>query len=308
MNKKVSIIGAGNVGATTAQYIAEDNLADITLIDIVAGTPQGKALDLMEAAPLRQSNSKVTGSNDYAETKDSDIVVITAGLARKPGMSRDDLLEKNSQIMKAVVENVVQQSPECILIIVTNPLDIMTYLAMKTSGFAAHRVFGMAGVLDSARMRAFVAMELSVPVEDTEAMVLGGHGDSMVPLPRLCTVSGKPISELLAKEKVDQIVARTRKAGGESVAHLKTGSAFYSTAASITEMVTAIINDKKQLLPCAAYLQGEYGINDIYLGVPVILGAKGIEKIAEIELTEEEKTALHTSANAVKNGITKLKL
>lgn len=308
MNKKVSIIGAGNVGATTAQYIAEDNLADITLIDIVAGTPQGKALDLMEAAPLRQSNSKVTGSNDYAETKDSDIVVITAGLARKPGMSRDDLLEKNSQIMKAVVENVVQQSPECILIIVTNPLDIMTYLAMKTSGFAAHRVFGMAGVLDSARMRAFVAMELSVPVEDTEAMVLGGHGDSMVPLPRLCTVSGKPISELLAKEKVDQIVARTRKAGGEIVAHLKTGSAFYSTAASITEMVTAIINDKKQLLPCAAYLQGEYGINDIYLGVPVILGAKGIEKIAEISLTEEEKTALHTSANAVKNGITKLKL
>ena len=308
MNKKVSIIGAGNVGATTAQYIAEDNLADITLIDIVAGTPQGKALDLMEAAPLRQSNSKVTGSNDYAETKDSDIVVITAGLARKPGMSRDDLLEKNSQIMKAVVENVVQQSPECILIIVTNPLDIMTYLAMKTSGFAAHRVFGMAGVLDSARMRAFVAMELSVPVEDTEAMVLGGHGDSMVPLPRLCTVSGKPISELLAKEKVDQIVARTRKAGGEIVAHLKTGSAFYSTAASITEMVTAIINDKKQLLPCAAYLQGEYGINDIYLGVPVILGAKGIEKIAEISLTEEEKTALHTSAEAVKNTIEKLNI
>ena len=306
MKNKVSVIGAGHVGATVAQYIAQDELADVVLIDVVEGLPQGKALDLMEAAPVRGFDSTITGSNDYKDTANSDIVVITGGLARKPGMSREDLLIKNSEIIKSITEQVAKESPESIIIMVTNPLDIMTYLCWKTSGFPPNRVVGMAGILDTARLRAFVAMELKVSVKDIQAMVLGGHGDAMVPLARHCTVSGKPITELISKERIESIVQRTRKAGGEIVGYLKTGSAYYSPGASATEMVEAILKDKKSLLPCAAYLNGEYGLKDVYVGVPAILGAGGVEKIEEIELAEEEKKALHHSAQIVKENIAKL--
>ncbi len=303
---KISIIGAGNVGATTAHWAASKELGDIVLVDIVEGMPQGKALDLLEASPIEDFDCNIIGTNSYDETADSDIVVITAGLARKPGMSREDLLAKNKEIVSGVVNEVVKRSPNCFMIMVSNPLDAMTYLAKKLSGFPKERVFGMAGVLDTARFRTFVAMELNVSVEDTQALVLGGHGDDMVPLPRYCTVSGVPITELLSKEKIDRIVERTRKAGGEIVALLKTGSAYYSPAAAVVQMVEAILKDKKRILPCAAYLEGEYGLNDIYFGVPVKLGSKGVEAIIEVSLTDEEKKAVEKSAQAVRKTIKEL--
>jgi len=308
MKNKVSVIGAGHVGATVAQYIAQDELADVVMVDVMEGLPQGKSLDLLEASPVREFDSILLGSNSYKDTANSDLVVITAGLARKPGMSREDLLVKNSAIIKAVTKEVIKESPDSIIIMVTNPLDVMTYLSWKVSGFSPNRVFGMAGTLDSARFRAFVARELDVSVEDTQALVLGGHGDSMLPLPRYCTVSGIPITELISRERIESIVARTRKAGGEIVAHLKTGSAYYSPGACAAEMVEAVLKDKRRLLPCAAYLNGEYGLGDVYAGVPVILGAGGIEKIVEVNLTEEEKKSLAASIEKVKESIEKLGL
>jgi malate dehydrogenase len=308
MKNKVSVIGAGHVGATVAQYVAEMELADVVMVDIVEGLPQGKSLDLLEASPVRGFDSILLGSNDYKDTADSDIIVITGGLARKPGMSREDLLVKNAEIIKSITENVAKASPDSFIIMVTNPLDIMTYLSWKISGFPSQRVFGMAGVLDSARFRAFVARALDVSVEDTQALVLGGHGDSMVPLPRYCTVSGIPLPELLSKDKIDSIVERTRKAGGEIVAHLKTGSAYYSPGACVAEMVEAVLKNKKRLMPVAAYVNGEYGLTDVYVGVPVILGAAGVEKVLEVNLTEEEKKALLASSEKVKKNIEKLGL
>ncbi len=306
MKNKVSVIGSGHVGATVAQYIAERELADVVMVDIVEGLPQGKSLDLWEASPLRGFDSVLSGSNDYKDTVNSDIVVITGGLARKPGMSREDLLIKNAEIIKSITKEVAEKSPESFIVMVTNPLDIMTYLSWKISGFASQRVFGMAGMLDSARFRAFVARELNVSVRDTQALVLGGHGDSMVPLPRYCTVCGIPLPELIPQERIDSLVQRTRKAGGEIVAHLKTGSAYYSPGASVAEMVEAVLKDKKRLLPCAAYLNGEYGLKDVYVGVPVILGSGGVEKIIEIRLNDQEKEALASSAQKVKANIEKL--
>ena len=306
MKHKVSVIGAGHVGATVVQYIAENELADVVLLDIVEGLARGKSLDLTETSPVRGFDVNFTGSNDYKDTANSDIVVITGGLARKPGMSREDLLVKNSEIIKSITENVIAASPDCLIIMVTNPLDVMTYLSWKISGLPSHRVFGMAGILDSARFRAFVSMELNVSVKDIQALVLGGHGDSMVPLPGYCTVSGIPLTELLTKEKIDAIVARTRKAGGEIVSYLKTGSAYYSPGASVVEMVESILKDKKRILPCGAYLNGEYGLQDVYVGVPVILGTNGVEKIIQVNLSAEEKSALTESARIVKTNIEKL--
>lgn len=300
MRNKVSVIGAGNVGATVAQYVALMELGDVVMLDILEGIPQGKALDLFEAG------QKVLGTNNYKDTANSNVVVITSGLARKPGMSRDDLLLKNAEIVRSVTENVVKESPDCIIIVVTNPLDSMTWLALKTSGFSPNRVFGMAGVLDSSRFRAFVSMELEISFNDIQALVLGGHGDSMVPLPRYCTVAGVPITELLAKDKIDKIIERTRNAGAEIVNYLKTGSAYYSPGASAAEMVEAVLRDKKRLFPCAAYLNGEYGLKDVCIGVPAILGVNGAEKIIEVKLTEEEKAALHTSAKAVQENNEKI--
>src|ERR1700757_457414 len=300
MRKKVSIVGAGNVGATAAHWIAAKELADVVLIDVVDGVPQGKALDLLEALPIEKRDVHVTGSNDYAATTNSDIVVITAGIPRKPGMSRDDLLHTNYKIMSEVVGKVVAASPNSILIIVSNPLDAMAQAAFKLSKFNRERVIGMAGILDSARFRTFIAEELNVSVENVTAFVLGGHGDTMVPLPRYSTVAGIPITELIPKDRLDAIVQRTRDGGAEIVKYLKTGSAYYAPSAAATEMVEAILKDKKKILPCAAYLQGEYGINGLYVGVPVKLGAKGIEQIIEIKLTPEEKAGLDKSAAAVK--------
>jgi malate dehydrogenase len=275
-------------------------LADVVLIDIIEGVPQGKGLDLLEAMPIEKRDSYITGTNDYKDTANSDIVVITAGIPRKPGMSRDDLLNTNYGIMKAVVGEAVKYSPNCILIIVSNPLDAMAQAAYKLSGFPRERVVGMAGVLDSARFRAFIADELKVSVENVTAFVLGGHGDTMVPLPRYSTVAGIPITELIEKSRLEALVQRTRDGGAEIVKYLKTGSAYYAPSAAATEMVEAILKDKKKILPCAAYLQGEYGISGLYVGVPVKLGAKGIEKIIEIKLTPEEKAGLDKSAAAVK--------
>jgi malate dehydrogenase len=300
MRKKVSIVGAGNVGATAAHWIAAKELADVVLIDVVEGVPQGKALDLLEAMPIEKRDVHVTGSNDYAATANSDIVVITAGIPRKPGMSRDDLLHTNFKIMSDVVSKVVAQSPECILIIVSNPLDAMAQTAFRQAGFNRERVIGMAGVLDSARFRAFIADELNVSVENVTAFVLGGHGDTMVPLPRYSTVAGIPITELITPDRLEQLVQRTRDGGAEIVKHLKTGSAYYAPSAAAVEMVEAILKDKKKILPCAAYLQGEYGIEGYYIGVPCKLGAAGLEKIIEIKLTPEEDAALKKSAAAVK--------
>jgi malate dehydrogenase len=300
MRKKVTIVGSGNVGATAAHWIAAKELADVVLIDIIEGVPQGKGLDLLEAMPIEKRDSYIYGTNDYKDTANSDIVVITAGIPRKPGMSRDDLLNTNYKIMSAVVGEVVKNSPNCILIIVSNPLDAMAQAAYKLSGFPRERVIGMAGVLDSARFRAFIADELKVSVENVTAFVLGGHGDTMVPLPRYSTVAGIPITELIEKTKLEAIVQRTRDGGAEIVKYLKTGSAYYAPSAAATEMVEAILKDKKKILPCAAYLQGEYGINGLYVGVPCKLGAKGIEQIIEIKLTEEEKAGLEKSAAAVK--------
>src|SRR5579884_2980971 len=300
MRKKVTIVGSGNVGATGAHWIASKELADVVLIDIVEGVPQGKALDLLEAMPIEKRDSSVIGTNDYADTADSDIVVITAGVPRKPGMSRDDLLNINHKIMQDVVGRVVQYSPDCIIIVVSNPLDAMAQAAYKMSGFPRERVIGMAGVLDSSRFRTFIAQELNVSVENVTAFVLGGHGDTMVPLARYSTVAGIPITELIAPDRLAQLVQRTRDGGAEIVKYLKTGSAYYAPSSATTEMVEAILKDKKKILPCAAYLQGEYGINGLYVGVPVKLGAKGIEQIIQIKLTSEEQAALNKSADAVK--------
>jgi len=299
MDKKVTVVGAGNVGATAAQRLAEKQLCDVVLVDIVEGVPQGKALDLNEAAPIEKHDSHLTGSNNYEETAGSDIVIITAGIPRKPGMSRDDLISTNAGIVKAVTKEVATRSPEAILIIVSNPLDAMCHVAFDASGFPRERVIGMAGVLDSARFRAFISMELNVSVENTHAFVLGGHGDTMVPLPRFSTVAGIPITELMAQDRIDALVERTRNGGAEIVALLKTGSAYYAPASAAVEMAESILKDKKKILPCAAYLQGEYGQQDLFIGVPVKLGAKGIEDIIEITLTGEEKQALQKSANAV---------
>jgi malate dehydrogenase len=300
MRKKVSIVGAGNVGATAAHWIAAKELADVVLIDVVEGVPQGKALDLLEALPIEKRDVHVIGSNDYAATANSDIVIITAGLPRKPGMSRDDLLNTNFKIMSDVVSKVVAQSPESILIIVSNPLDAMAQAAYRQAGFNRERVIGMAGILDSARFRTFIAEELNVSVENVTAFVLGGHGDTMVPLPRYSTVAGIPITELIAPDRLEAIVQRTRDGGAEIVKYLKTGSAYYAPSAAAVEMTEAILKDKKKILPCAAYLQGEYGIDGYYIGVPCKLGAAGLEKIIEIKLTPEEDAALKKSAEAVK--------
>ena len=306
--KKITIVGAGNVGATAAHWAAEKELGDIVLVDIVEGMPQGKALDLMEARPVEGFDATITGTNGYEETADSDLVIITSGLPRKPGMSREDLLQKNKEIVSSVTKSVVAKSPDSIIIIVSNPLDTMSYVAKVVSGFPKNRVMGMAGILDSARFKVFIAMELNVSVEDIQAMVLGGHGDSMVPLPGNASIGGIPLTQLLSKEKIDTIVTRTRKAGGEIVALLKTGSAYYSPSASAIQMAEAILKDKKRILPCCAYLEGEYGLNDIYFGVPVKLGSNGIEQIIEVSLTEEEKELVLQSGKAVKESITTLKL
>jgi malate dehydrogenase len=300
MRRKVTVVGSGNVGATAAHWISSKELADVVLIDIIDGVPQGKGLDLLEAMPIEKRDSHVVGTQDYADTASSDIVVITAGIPRKPGMSRDDLLKTNYGIMNDVVGKAVKQSPNCILIIVSNPLDAMAQTAYKMSGFPRERVIGMAGILDSARFRAFIAMELKVSVENVTAFVLGGHGDTMVPLPRYSTVAGIPITELMDQATVDRLVQRTRNGGAEIVKYLKTGSAYYAPSAAVAEMVEAILKDKKKILPCAAYLNGEYGIHGLYVGVPVKLGAKGIEQIIEIKLTADEKAALDKSAAAVK--------
>jgi len=300
MRKKVSIVGAGNVGATAAHWIAAKELADVVLIDIMEGVPQGKALDLLQAMPVEKRDCNILGTNDYADTANSDIVVITAGIPRKPGMSRDDLLNTNYKIMQDVVSKVVKYSPNCILIIVSNPLDAMAQAAYKLSGFSRNRVIGMAGVLDSARFRTFIAQELDVSVENVTAFVLGGHGDTMVPLARYSTVAGIPITELIEPDRLEQIVQRTRDGGAEIVKYLKTGSAYYAPSASAVEMVEAILKDKKKILPCAVYLEGEYGISGLFVGVPVKLGANGLEKIIEIKLTADEQVALNKSAASVK--------
>ena len=300
MNRKVSVIGSGNVGATAARSIADKELADVVILDILDGVPQGKALDMLEECPVEGSDARVLGTNDYADTAGSDIVVVTAGLARKPGMSRDDLLQKNYAIIKSVTEQVVKYSPDCIIVPVTNPLDAMCQVVYRISGLPRERVIGMAGVLDSARMRTFIAQELNVSVENTHAFVLGGHGDTMVPLPRYSTVAGIPITELLTPEKVDAIVARTAAGGAEIVKLLGSGSAYYAPGSAVVEMVEASLKDKKKILPCAAFLQGEYGISNLFVGVPVKLGAAGLEEIVEITLTEEENAALMKSADAVR--------
>jgi malate dehydrogenase len=303
---KVTVVGAGNVGATTAQRIAEAGLADVVLVDIVEGLPQGKGLDLAEAAPIVDHDARVTGSNDYAATANSDVVVVTSGLARQPGMSRDDLLMKNAGIVKSVVERAAKHSPDAILIVVTNPLDAMCHVAMQASGFPRERVLGMAGVLDSARFRTFIAEELGVSIADTHAFVLGGHGDTMVPLPRYSTVAGVPITELLEADRVKALVDRTANGGAEVVALLKTGSAFYAPAAATFAMVESILLDRKRVLPCAVLLQGEFGTRDVFVGVPVVLGARGMERVFEIELTAEEQRAFDASAAAVRELVAKL--
>src|SRR6516164_10238642 len=304
MVNKITVVGAGNVGATTAQRLAEKELArQVVMVDVIEGVPQGKGLDQWESAPIELFDSRVIGSNGYDETAGSDIVVITAGIARKPGMSRDDLLNTNFKIMQDVVAKIVANSPNCILIVVSNPLDAMAQAAYKLSKFSRNRVIGMAGVLDSARFRTFIAQELNVSVENVTAFVLGGHGDTMVPLARYSTVAGIPITELIPKDRLDAIVQRTRDGGAEIVQYLKTGSAYYAPSSAATEMVEAILKDKKKILPCAVYLQGEYGINGLFVGVPCKLGANGLEQIIEIKLTKEEQDALRKSADAVRELI-----
>jgi malate dehydrogenase len=307
MRQKVTVVGAGNVGATVAQRIVEKEIADVVLVDIIPGVPQGKSLDMLESAPVEGFDARMIGSNSYEETRQSDVVVITAGVPRKPGMSRDDLVATNEGIVSDVVRKLLPGSPEAILIVVSNPLDAMCEVARRVSGFPRERVFGMAGVLDSARMRWFLAEALGVSVESTQAFVLGGHGDTMVPLTRYSTVGGVPVTELLPKEKLDAIVKRTRDGGIEIVNFLKT-SAWYAPASAVVEMVDAVIKDKKKILPCAAYLQGEYGLRDVYLGVPVKLGKGGVEQVLEIALTPEEKAALEKSAGHVRElfGILKV--
>ncbi len=308
MRKKATVIGAGNVGATAAMRLAEKELADVALIDVLEGVPAGKALDLTEAGPIEKHDSRISGvSGDYGAAKDSDIVIITAGIPRKPGMSRDDLLSTNMGIMASVTKEVAAVAPDAVLIIVSNPLDAMCHVAYDVSGFPRNRVIGMAGVLDSARFRAFIAMELNVSVENTHAFVLGGHGDTMVPLPRYSTVAGIPITELLSQERIDAMVERTRNGGAEIVGLLKTGSAYYAPSSAAVEMAEAILKDKKKILPCAACLNGEYGINDLFIGVPVKLGENGVEEIIEIKLTDAEKKALDRSADAVRKLVEDIK-
>lgn len=301
MVNKITVVGAGNVGATAAQRIAEKELArTVVMVDVADGIPQGKGLDQWESAPIELFDSRIIGTTGYEETAGSDVVVITAGIARKPGMSRDDLLNTNAGIVKSVAESVAKASPKAILIIVSNPLDVMCYVAMKASGFPRERVIGMAGVLDTARFRSFLAMELDVSVRDIQAMVLGGHGDTMVPLISYTTVSGIPITQLMSKDRLDAIVDRARNGGAEIVKFLKTGSAYYAPSSGAVQMVEAIVRDQKRILPCSAWLQGEYGMKDVYLGVPVKLGRKGMEKIFEVALTSDERAALEKSAQAVR--------
>jgi malate dehydrogenase len=301
MKKKATVIGAGNVGATAAMRLAEKELADVVMIDVIEGVPAGKALDLAEAAPVEKHDSMIMGyTNDYSQAKDSDVVIITAGVPRKPGMSRDDLLATNMKIMSSVTKEVAKVAPEAILIIVSNPLDAMCHVAYEASGFPKNRVIGMAGVLDSARFRTFIARELNVSVENTHAFVLGGHGDTMVPLPRYSTVAGIPITELISPERIEELVTRTRNGGAEIVALLKTGSAYYAPASAAVEMAEAILKDKKKILPCAVYLEGEYGIRDLFIGVPAKLGRGGVEEVVEIRLLNEEQAELHRSADAVR--------
>src|SRR6476469_2002967 len=309
MVNKITVVGAGNVGATAAQRVAEKELArTVVMVDVAEGIPQGKGLDQWQSAPIELFDSRLIGTNGYDETKDSDIVIITAGIARKPGMSRDDLLNTNAGIVKSVSEQIAKSSPNAILIIVSNPLDVMCYVAMKASGFPRERVIGMAGVLDTARYRAFLASELDVSVEDIQAMVLGGHGDTMVPLISSTSVSGIPVTQLMSKEKLDAIVDRTRNGGAEIVKHLKTGSAYYAPSAGAVQMAEAIVNDQRRILPCAAWLQGEYGMRDLFLGVPCKLGRKGLEKVIEVELTKDERAALEKSAEAVREPMAAIKL
>ena len=305
---KITVVGAGNVGATAAQYIVEKELGDVVLVDVIEGIPQGKALDLAQAGPVHGYDTALIGSNGYDDTTNSDIVIITAGMARKPGMTRDDLLFKNAEIVGSVVEQVARRSPNSILILVTNPLDAMVQLAWKKSGFPPERVIGMAGVLDSSRFRTFIARELNVSVENVTAFVLGGHGDTMVPLPRYSTVAGIPITDLLPKARIDALVTRTANGGAEIVNYLKSGSAYYAPGASTVEMVEAILKDKKKILPCAAYLNGQYGTRGLYVGVPVKLGRAGVEQIIEIKLTADEQAAFDKSAAAVRELVDKLKL
>lgn len=306
---KITVIGAGNVGATTALRLVDKELAnEVVLVDVIEGLPQGKGLDMYEATPVEGTDVKVVGSNSYDETSNSDIVIITAGLARKPGMTREQLQDTNAEIVKSVTEQAVAVSPKSILLVVSNPLDVMTYVAMKVSGFERHRVIGMAGILDTARFRTFITMEMNVSVEDVSACVLGGHGDSMVPLPRYSTVAGIPLPELLPKETIDRLVKRTRDGGIEIVNYLKTGSAYYAPASAVVQMAEAIVKDKKRILPCAVYLQGEYGIQDTVVGVLIKLGKNGMEEIIQIKLNEEEQAALNKSAAGVKENIGKLKL
>lgn len=305
MQKRVTVVGAGHVGATLAQRIAEARLADVIMVDVVEGVPQGKGLDLLEAGPVLGYDSKVTGTNGYDDTAGSDIIVITAGLARKPGMSRDDLLAANGDIVKKVAQETGRRSPNAIMIVVTNPMDVMAYVAMKASGFPRERVVGMGGVLDSARFRTFIAMELGVSVENTHAFVLGGHGDSMVPLPRYSTVAGIPITEIMSTEQISRLVERTRNGGAEIVALLKTGSAYYAPSAATLEMVEAMLLDKKKILPCSVYLEGEYGVKGAFAGVPVKLGAKGVEQVVEITLSADENAAFMMSVDAVRTGCAK---
>ena len=302
MDKKVTVVGSGNVGAAVAQRLAEKELCDVVLVDIIEGIPQGKALDLAEAAPIEKHDAHLIGTNSYEASAESDIVIITAGIARKSGMSRDDLIGTNAKIVRSVTEQASRYSPESIIIVVSNPLDAMCHVAYETSGFSKNRVMGMAGILDSARFRAFIAAELNVSVESTHAFVLGGHGDLMVPLPRYSTVAGIPITELLSRERIDALVNRTANGGAEIVSLLKTGSAYYAPASGAVEMAESILKDKKKILPCAAYLEGEYGIRDLFIGVPVKLGAVGIEQIVEVRLTDEEMAALHRSARTVEES------
>jgi malate dehydrogenase len=307
--RKITVIGAGNVGATTAQRIAEKELAEeVILLDVLEGIPQGKALDILQSSPVEFFDSKIKGTNDYSETKNSDLIIITAGLARKPGMSRDDLLLANADIVKSVTEKSVEQSPQAILIVVSNPLDVMTYVAFKVSGFERHRVIGMAGILDTARFRTFISEELDISINDIQAMVLGGHGDSMVPIVRYTTVSGIPLSELLSKEKIDNLVNRTKNGGIEIVNYLKTGSAYYAPSSAAVEMTEAIVKNKKRVLPCSVFLNGEYSLENVFCGVPIRLGKEGLLNIIELKLLPEELSALKKSADDVKSNIKKLKI
>ena len=308
MRRKVTVVGSGNVGATVAHRLADKQLADVVLIDILEGIPQGKGLDLLESGPIEGYDVRIRGTNDYADTAASDLVVLTAGFPRKPGMSRDDLLRANYDVVKGTVEQIVKHSPDCILIVVTNPLDVMAQTAYRVSGFSKNRVIGMAGILDTARYRTFLAEALNVSVQNVQGFVLGGHGDTMVPVPRYTTVVGIPVTELLPKEQLDQIIKRTANGGAEIVSLLKMGSAYYAPSAAVVEMVDAIFQDRKKILPCAAYLEGEYGIHGLFVGVPVKLGARGIEQIIEIKLTPEEQAALQRSANAVKELVTVIRV